>query len=47
MTPHETRLLLLLGAGAFVLASTYTSINVALPQIQDEFDVSLSALKWV
>jgi EmrB/QacA subfamily drug resistance transporter len=47
MTDAETRLLLLLGAGAFVLASTYTSINVALPQIQDEFEVSLSALKWV
>ncbi|HEU0075766.1 MAG TPA: MFS transporter [Dehalococcoidia bacterium] len=47
MTSHETQMLLLLGAGAFVLASTYTSINVALPQIQDEFDVSLSALKWV
>lgn len=47
MTPSEARLLLLLGAGAFVLASTYTSINVALPQIQDEFGVSLSALKWV
>jgi EmrB/QacA subfamily drug resistance transporter len=47
MTDAEARLLLLLGAGAFVLASTYTSINVALPQIQDEFGVSLSALKWV
>lgn len=47
MTASETRLLILLGAGAFVLASTYTSINVALPQIQDEFGISLSALKWV
>ncbi len=47
MDPAEIKLLVLLGAGAFVLASTYTSINVALPDIQDEFGVSLSALKWV
>ena len=47
MTDAEVRLLLLLGAGAFVLASTYSSINVALPQIQEEFGISLSALKWV
>ncbi len=47
MTDTEARQLVLLGAGAFVLASTYSSINVALPQIQDEFGVSLSALKWV
>jgi EmrB/QacA subfamily drug resistance transporter len=47
MEPEEIKLLVLLGAGAFVLASTYTSINVALPDIQDEFGVSLSALKWV
>ena len=43
----ETRLLCILGAGAFVLASTYSSINVALPEVQHEFDISLSALKWV
>jgi EmrB/QacA subfamily drug resistance transporter len=47
MTDAEAKLLALLGAGAFVLASTYSSINVALPQIQDEFGISLSALKWV
>ena len=47
MEETEVRLLGLLGAGAFVLASTYTSINVALPDIQDEFNISLSALKWV
>jgi EmrB/QacA subfamily drug resistance transporter len=47
MQESEVRLLGLLGAGAFVLASTYTSINVALPDIQDEFGISLSALKWV
>jgi EmrB/QacA subfamily drug resistance transporter len=47
LTQEETRLLCILGAGAFVLASTYSSINVALPQVQQEFDISLSALKWV
>jgi EmrB/QacA subfamily drug resistance transporter len=47
MEESEVRLLFLLGAGGYVLASTYTSINVALPAIQDEFGLSLSALKWV
>jgi len=47
MTAAEAKLLAVLGAGAFVLASTYSSINVALPRIQDEFEISLSALKWV
>jgi EmrB/QacA subfamily drug resistance transporter len=47
LTDAEVRLLVVLGTGAFVLASTYSSINVALPQIQREFGVSLSALKWV
>jgi EmrB/QacA subfamily drug resistance transporter len=47
MEDSEVKLMLLLGAGGYVLASTYTSINVALPQIQDDFGLSLSALKWV
>ena len=47
MSREEVRLLLILGAGAFMLASSLSSINVALPQIQDDFDISLSALKWV
>ena len=47
MEQSEVKLLVLLGAGGYVLASTYTSINVALPDIQDEFGLSLSALKWV
>jgi EmrB/QacA subfamily drug resistance transporter len=47
MTPEEVRMLVILGAGAFMLASSLNSINVALPEIQREFDISLSALKWV
>jgi EmrB/QacA subfamily drug resistance transporter len=47
LSDAEVRLLVVLGIGAFVLASTYSSINVALPEIQREFGVSLSALKWV
>jgi EmrB/QacA subfamily drug resistance transporter len=47
MSEAEVKLLLVLGAGAFVLASTYSSINVALPEVQREFGISLSALKWV
>jgi EmrB/QacA subfamily drug resistance transporter len=47
MEQSDVKLLVVLGAGGYVLASTYTSINVALPDIQDEFGLSLSALKWV
>jgi EmrB/QacA subfamily drug resistance transporter len=47
LSEEEVRLLCILGAGAFVLASTYSSINVALPEVQHEFGISLSALKWV
>ena len=47
LTPDELRLLVALGPGSFVLASTIGTINVGLPAIQDDFDVSLSALKWV
>ena len=39
--------MLVLGPVSFVIASTIGTINVGLPAIQDEFDISLSALKWV
>ena len=47
LTSEEVRLLVALGPGSFVLASTIGTINVGLPAVQDEFDISLSALKWV
>jgi EmrB/QacA subfamily drug resistance transporter len=47
LSSEEVGLLFILGAGAFLLASTYSGINVALPHIQREFGISLSALKWV
>jgi hypothetical protein len=47
LTSREVSLLLVLGPGSFVMASTIGTINVGLPAIQDEFDISLSALKWV
>ena len=46
-TRDERKLLLLLGSGSFVLMSNLSSINVALPQIQQDFDTSLSDIKWV
>src|SRR3990170_8990952 len=46
-TDYERRLLLLLGSGSFLLMSNLSSINVALPQIQRDFDASLSDIKWV
>jgi EmrB/QacA subfamily drug resistance transporter len=47
LSSEEIRLLVLLGSGSFLLQGSLHSINVALPVIQDEFDISLSALKWV
>jgi MFS family permease len=47
LTPNEAKLLITLGPGSFVMASTIGTINIGLPAVQDEFDVSLSALKWV
>jgi len=47
LSRDERRLLLLLGGGSFVLMSNLSSINVALPQIQRDFDASLSEVKWV
>ncbi len=40
------RTLVVLGAGAFLLSSSLYGINVALPEIQDQFHVSLTSLKW-
>lgn len=45
LAKDETRLLILLGSGSFLLMSSLSSINVALPAIQRDFDISLSALK--
>src|SRR3954462_3645380 len=46
MTPEEMRMLLVLGAGAFMLSGSLYGINVALPEIQREFEVSFTTLKW-
>jgi hypothetical protein len=43
----EVKLVVLLGAGSFMLMSNLSSINVALPHIQRDFDTSLSDIKWV
>jgi len=36
LTSEEVRLLVALGPGSFVLASTIGTINVGLPAVQDE-----------
>ena len=46
-TRDEIRLLLLLGGSSFVLMSSLSSINVAIPHIQRDFDASLSEIQWV
>src|SRR5215208_5546391 len=47
LSAEERMLLLVLGGGSFVLMSNLSSINVALPHIQRDFDTSLSDIKWV
>jgi len=44
---QEVRLLVLLGAGSFMLMSNLSSINVALPHIQRDFETDLTTVKWV
>jgi EmrB/QacA subfamily drug resistance transporter len=46
-TSEEVTLLLVLGGGSFLLMSNLSSINVALPDIRDDYGVSLSEIKWV
>src|SRR5688572_13648354 len=47
LTSEERNLLLVLGAGSFMLMSNLSSIAVALPAIQRDFDSDLSTIKWV
>jgi EmrB/QacA subfamily drug resistance transporter len=46
ITSEEMRMLVVLGAGAFLLSGSLYGINVALPEIQKEFHVGLTTLKW-
>ena len=46
ITPEEMRMLIVLGGGAFLLSGSLYGINVALPEIQKEFHVGLTTLKW-
>jgi EmrB/QacA subfamily drug resistance transporter len=50
MAGLDRRTLLALGAMAmavFVIANDFTSLSVALPDIEDEFDVDVSSVQWV
>jgi len=47
LSSEELTLLIVLGGGSFLLMSNLSSINVALPHIRDDFDSSLSDVKWV
>jgi EmrB/QacA subfamily drug resistance transporter len=47
LSTEEVMLLFTLGAGSFMLMSNLSSIAVALPHIQQDFDSSLSTIKWV
>ena len=44
ITPEEMQMLVVLGAGAFLLSGSLYGINVALPEIQKEFHVGLTTL---
>ena len=47
LNAEELMLLLILGAGSFMLMSNLSSIAVALPHMQRDFDSGLSTIKWV
>lgn len=47
MSRDEVRLLAVLGFGSFLLQSNLNSTNIALAEIQSDFDVSLSSVQWV
>ena len=47
LSREEVTLLAVLGAGSFMLMSNLSSISVALPYIQRDFDSNLSTIKWV
>src|SRR5919106_3203253 len=50
MAGLDRRTLLALGAMAmavFVVANDFTALSVALPDIEDDFDIDVSSVQWV
>ncbi len=39
--------LVAMGLGVFVIANDFTALNVALPAIENDFDVDVGTAQWV
>jgi EmrB/QacA subfamily drug resistance transporter len=45
--PGTTMVLLAMGLGVLVIANDFTALNVALPAIEEDFDVDVGTVQWV
>jgi EmrB/QacA subfamily drug resistance transporter len=45
--PGTLMVLVALGLGVFLIANDFTALNVALPAIEEDFDVDVSTAQWV
>jgi EmrB/QacA subfamily drug resistance transporter len=47
LAPGTKMALVAMGLGVFVIANDFTALNVALPAIEEEYDVDVSTSQWV
>src|SRR5436305_13189904 len=46
-TPFPVMPLVAMGLGILILANDFSALNVALPQIEKDFDAQVSTVQWV
>src|SRR6266550_8783790 len=46
-TPFPVMPLVAMGLGVLILANDFSALNVALPQIEKDFDAQVSTVQWV
>lgn len=47
IAPGTTMALIAMGLGVIVIANDFTALNVALPSIEEDFDVDVGTVQWV
>jgi MFS family permease len=47
LAPGTTMALVAMGLGVLVIANDFTALNVALPAIEQDFDVDVGTAQWV
>src|SRR3990170_1406527 len=47
MAPGTVMALVAMGLGVLVIANDFTALNVALPAIEEDFDVDVGTVQWV